>query len=102
MCIFCDLQKEHKTTIVQNELSYAVYDIYPDAPGHMVIIPKRCIETMFLAKGEEWASVGELINLAKAEIEKTHKPKGYKIIANCGAAAGQTVFHAHVHLLPKY
>jgi diadenosine tetraphosphate (Ap4A) HIT family hydrolase len=98
MCLFCDLQK---FAVKENELAYFIYDKYPVSPGHSLIIPKRHIETVFEATPEEWAAIGEMINASKSEIEKTHRVAGYNIKVNCGAAAGQEVMHAHIHIIPK-
>ena len=99
MCLFCDLAKN---SVLENELCYMIYDKFPVAPGHSLIIPKRHITTVFEMTAEEWAAAGALINLAKTEIEKKYQPLGYNIKVNCGKAAGQEVMHAHIHLIPKY
>ena len=99
MCLFCDLAKNY---VIENELCYMIYDKFPVAPGHCLIIPKRHIETVFEMNSDEWAAAGSLIGLAKKEIEKQFQPKGYNIKVNCGKAAGQEIMHAHIHLIPKY
>ena len=99
MCLFCDLKK---AVVKENNLAYFIYDKFPSSPGHALIIPKRHIETVFEATGDEWTAIGAMLNIAKAEIEKEHKPVGYNIKVNCGKAAGQEIMHAHIHLVPKY
>ncbi len=99
MCLFCDLAKN---CVAENELCYMIYDKYPVAAGHCLIIPKRHITTVFEMNSAEWAAAGDLINTAKGEIEKQHRPLGYNLKVNCGKAAGQEVMHAHIHLIPKY
>jgi diadenosine tetraphosphate (Ap4A) HIT family hydrolase len=99
MCLFCDLIP---TSVKDSELSYFIFDKYPQSRGHSLIIPKRHIENVFELTDREWGSVGEMINTAKAEIEKDNSPLGYNILINCGKVAGQTVMHAHIHLIPKY
>lgn len=79
-----------------------IYDKFPSAPGHSLIVPKRHVTTVFEMTSEEWAAAGELIQAAKTEIEKIHRPLGYNIKVNCGKAAGQEIMHAHIHLIPKY
>jgi len=97
-CIFCrDLPK-----VLENNLAYAVYDINPLTPGHMLVIPKRHHLTLFDSTPDEIKAIFELIHQAKTLIVKEHNPDGFNITANCGAAAGQIVMHAHVHLLPRY
>ena len=99
MCLFCDLAKN---CVAENELCYMIYDKFPASAGHSLIIPKRHVTTVFEMTSAEWAAAGELINLAKIEIEKTHQPVGYNLKVNCGKAAGQEIMHAHIHLIPKY
>ncbi|MBO4823304.1 MAG: HIT family protein [Clostridia bacterium] len=99
MCLFCDLAKN---CVAENELCYMLYDKFPVAAGHSLIIPKRHMTTVFDMTAAEWAAVGALINVAKTKIEKTHQPVGYNIKVNCGKAAGQEIMHAHIHLIPKY
>lgn len=99
MCLFCDLVT---TAVKENELCYMLYDKYPSAPGHSLIIPKRHVTTVFEMTPEEWAAAGSLINMAKAEIDKQYRPVGYNLKINCGKEAGQEIMHAHIHLVPKY
>lgn len=99
MCLFCDLVKH---CVLENEHCYMLFDKFPKAPGHALIIPKRHIETVFEMNAEEWSAAGSLINAAKQEIEKEHQPLGYNIAVNCGKVAGQEIMHAHIHLIPKY
>ena len=99
MCLFCDLAKN---SVAENELCYIIYDKYPVAPGHCLIIPKRHMTTVFEMNSDEWAAAGDLIQTAKTEIEKQHQPLGYNLKVNCGKAAGQEIMHAHIHLIPKY
>ncbi len=99
MCLFCDLSKN---AFKENKEAYFIYDKFPESKGHSLIIPKRHIETVFEASSDEWAMIGEMINIAKQEIEKTYNPKGYNIKVNCGKEAGQEIMHAHIHLVPKY
>ena len=97
-CIFC----KNLPKALENDLAYAVYDIKPISKGHLLVIPKRHHETVFESTPEEIKAVFDLINKAKAIIQKEHNPDGYNIAANCGASAGQIVMHAHVHLIPRY
>ena len=99
MCLFCDLS-EHN--VIENDLCYMIYDKFPVAEGHSLIIPKRHMETVFEMNSAEWSSAGDLIKQAKAEIEKQYQPLGYNIKVNCGKVAGQEIMHAHIHLIPKY
>lgn len=99
MCLFCDLAKN---CVIENDLCYMIYDKFPVAAGHALVIPKRHVETVFEMNAEEWAAAGMLIKLTKKEIEKQFQPQGYNLKVNCGKAAGQEVMHAHIHIVPKY
>lgn len=97
-CIFC----KNLPKILENDLAYAVYDIRPITEGHMLLIPKRHFEQMFEANADEIKAVFDLVNKAKVLLDKERKPDGYNMAVNCGAAAGQIVMHAHLHLIPRY
>ena len=99
-CIFC----EHyimKNYILENELAFAIYDKYPVSKGHVLVIPKRHYASYFDATPEEVTAINELIIQIK-EILDELKPDGYNIGINVGEAAGQTVFHLHIHVIPRY
>ncbi len=97
-CIFC----KNLPKVLENDLAYAVYDIKPITKGHMLIIPKRHHTTIFESTPDEIKAIFDLVNQAKAVLTKEHQPDGFNITANCGAAAGQIVMHAHVHVMPRY
>jgi len=97
-CIFCSMPD----SIAENELAYAIDDKYPVSPGHVLIIPKRHVADYFELTAEEETAVWGLLRTVKAMLEAKHRPDGWNIGINCGAAAGQTVFHLHVHLIPRY
>jgi len=97
-CPFC----EPKGTIISNNLAYAIFDKYPVNPGHMLIIPKRHIPDIFACTPEERSAIYELIEECRALLEDKNHPDGFNIGINCGAASGQTIFHLHIHLIPRY
>ena len=68
----------------------------------MKIIPKRHMETFFEMNDDEMSAVYNLICEAKKLLDERYHPDGYNVGVNCGGAAGQTVFHLHVHLIPRY
>ena len=101
-CLFCrivsgDLQA---SKVYEDADVLAFNDINPQAPMHVLIIPKRHIETVNdLAEADE-ALVGKLVRTAASLAEqKGHAARGYRMVLNCNADAGQTVFHIHLHLL---
>lgn len=99
-CPFCTLPAVR--IVAQNEYGLWIYDGFPISPGHSLIIPKRHIGSFFEASAAERFALQELLDLAKAAAEREHHPDGYNIGINDGAAAGQTVPHLHLHLIPRY
>lgn len=80
----------------------ALWDAHPVSPGHALIIPRRHIPDWFAASDAERAALTAAIDDVRREIERHHRPDGYNIGINVGEAAGQTVFHLHVHVIPRY
>jgi diadenosine tetraphosphate (Ap4A) HIT family hydrolase len=87
---------------MKNDYAMAVYDGYPVTKGHMLIIPKRHIVSLFEASIEEQMSLLDLLAKAHAQLLEEENPDGFNIGINDGAAAGQTVMHLHIHLIPRY
>jgi diadenosine tetraphosphate (Ap4A) HIT family hydrolase len=80
----------------------AVRDSFPVSPGHTLVIPRRHIGSFFELWAEERAAMLALLDSAKAGVEAEFHPDGYNIGINDGSAAGQTVPHLHIHLIPRY
>lgn len=97
-CPFCDAEGE----VFGNALAYAKYDAFPVSPGHLLIIPRRHAADWFALTEEEEQAVFSLVREAKQMLDAQFSPNGYNIGINCGEAAGQTIFHVHVHLIPRY
>jgi diadenosine tetraphosphate (Ap4A) HIT family hydrolase len=97
-CIFCNQEE----LILENELTWARYDKYPVSPGHLLIITKRHVADFFDTTIEERQSLNNLLEEAKKILEREYSPDGYNIGVNCGEAAGQTIMHLHIHLIPRY
>lgn len=99
-CIFCNLNKNDY--ICENELAFAIYDKFPVNKGHVLVIPKRHFEDFFEATEEEILSIYRLLDKCKELLDKDLKPDGYNVGINIGEKAGQSIFHLHVHLIPRY
>jgi diadenosine tetraphosphate (Ap4A) HIT family hydrolase len=99
-CPFCSPSDDR--VFLRGDQVLGLWDTYPVSPGHALLISRRHIPTWFEATAAEHVALVGAIDEAKAVIEKHHRPDGYNIGINCGAAAGQTVFHLHVHLIPRY
>ena len=98
-CVFCSPKRE---IITETALAYAIFDKFPVADGHTLIIPKSHVSNYFDLSINEQISVTLLINRLKKIIDKIFKPDGYNIGVNIGQAGGQTINHVHVHLIPRY
>ncbi|KAF5050545.1 AP-4-A phosphorylase [anaerobic digester metagenome] len=99
-CIFCD--PDLSNVILQNSHSYVRYDGFPVSPGHALIIPHRHVSSLFDLTDEECESVWKLLQSAKKLIETKYRPDGFNVGVNIGQAAGQTIEHLHIHLIPRY
>ena len=77
-------------------------DGFPISPGHALIIPKRHIASLFDATREEREALFDLLEQVKTELQEKYNPNGFNIGINDGTAAGQTVMHLHIHLIPRY
>ena len=101
-CLFCRIASGEipSSKVYEDDEVFAFNDINPQAPLHVLVIPKRHIATTNdLAAGDN-ALVGTLVRRAAAiAVDKGYASRGYRTVVNCNAEAGQTVFHLHVHVL---
>jgi diadenosine tetraphosphate (Ap4A) HIT family hydrolase len=88
--------------VKENDLAVLIRDAYPVSPGHSLVIPKRHIGSWFEATPEEVSAMLELLEDGKTMLDASHHPDGYNIGINDGPAAGQTVPHLHMHLIPRF
>lgn len=99
-CLFCNLPP---TRIVHaNRLAVVIQDAYPVSRGHTLVLPRRHVGSFFELESPERDAVFELLDVARRDLNQTLHPDGYNIGINDGSAAGQTVPHLHVHLIPRY
>jgi diadenosine tetraphosphate (Ap4A) HIT family hydrolase len=99
-CLFC--QPDHTRIAFETDRFIGLWDGFPVSPGHLLVIPRRHIPTWFDATAEEQVALLQGIEMARQEILRRHQPDGFNIGINIGAAAGQTVFHLHIHVIPRY
>ncbi|MDP1611514.1 MAG: HIT family protein [Sulfuritalea sp.] len=100
ICPFCTLPA---TRIVgETGLAVAVRDGFPVSPGHTLIVPRRHTFTFFDTNADERNDMLLLLDEAKAKLDAEFRPDGYNIGINDGTAAGQTIAHLHIHLIPRY
>ena len=99
-CPFCKM--ENLIVIAENKTVYAILDSSPVTPDHMIIIPRRHCSDYFEMTRRERCDSHELIEKLKNEfLKKDDRVEGFNIGINCGETAGQTIFHAHIHLIPR-
>ena len=98
-CLFC---KDPRGVSIQHELAYSARDSYPASPGHTVVIPRRHVSSFFDLTPEEVAACMGLIKEEKIRIDEEFNPDGYNVGVNVGPAAGQSIFHVHIHIIPRY
>jgi len=98
-CPFCKPSREIQ---LESPSAFAIFDRFPVSKGHMLIIPKVHVSDYFDLDAETKNSLTELLDQAKIFIDEKYSPDGYNIGINAGRAAGQTVWHVHVHLMPRY
>ncbi|SHG27730.1 HIT family protein [Chryseobacterium vrystaatense] len=97
---FTDISPDH--IIYQGEYFFIIEDIFPVSPGHLLIISNQLKTDFFELSTEEKKDLPFMIEKAKEIILSQHQPNAFNIGMNCGADAGQTVFHFHCHLIPRY
>lgn len=99
-CVFCQLPRER--VVAENDLAILIADAFAVSPGHSLIIPKRHVASFFDATAAERDAMLGLLDQARLAVMRSHQPAGFNIGINDGAAAGQTVLHLHMHLIPRY
>ncbi|MBU6222134.1 MAG: DEAD/DEAH box helicase family protein, partial [Planctomycetes bacterium] len=94
----------HTDWVCANALAFAIYDQFPVSPGHVLVITRRVVPTFFECTADEQAALMELVGEVKRLLDEQLRPKpdGYNVGFNSGTAAGQTVPHVHVHVIPRY
>jgi diadenosine tetraphosphate (Ap4A) HIT family hydrolase len=97
----CDLCVPQEV-LFESQFAYARYDNNALVLGHVIIVPKRHVADFFDMTGAEQGSVIALLNRARRLVQEKHRPDGYNIGVNVGAAAGQTSMHVRVDLIPRY
>jgi diadenosine tetraphosphate (Ap4A) HIT family hydrolase len=91
-----------KIWVSENNSAFALRDRYPVSKGHTLIVPKRAVASFFELTEQEIVDCWRLLEREKKKLKDELSPDGFNVGINDGAAAGQTVFHAHMHLIPRY
>ena len=98
-CPFCHIENSH--IHLENDFAVAFPDAFPIAEGHTLVVPKRHVASLFDLTEEEQAALWRLVAMVRTKLLAELKPDGFNIGVNDGPAAGQTVMHAHVHVIPR-
>jgi diadenosine tetraphosphate (Ap4A) HIT family hydrolase len=98
-CPFCPGQSSFE---ISNESAGALFDSFPVNRGHMLVVPLAHRRDIFACTPGELRDMWSLVEAARDLLEKRFSPDGYNIGTNSGASAGQTIFHCHIHVIPRY
>ena len=98
-CLFC---KDARGVSLTNEFAYSARDSYAVSPGHTLVVPHRHVASFFELTPEEINACMALINEERKLLDEAFKPDGYNIGVNIGSAAGQSIHHVHIHIIPRY
>mgnify|MGYP001322536083 FL=1 len=99
-CLFCNINS--KDLVFDNELAFVSFDSYPVSKYHSLIVPKRHILDYFELSNDELLACNDLIKKIKKKIQNDDKTvNGFNIGTNSGVAAGQSIMHCHIHLIPR-
>ncbi len=99
-CPFCSLDSNRKW--IENEHAIAFPDVYPVTDGHTLVIPRKHVTSIYELRGDERSAVWSLVAEVRQRLLTGLKPDAFNIGVNDGLAAGQTVEHAHVHVIPRW
>ncbi len=88
--------------LTANEHALAVRDAFPVSPGHTLVVPRRHVASLFALTPAEQRAVWELVARVRSHLDAALRPDAFNVGLNDGPAAGQTVPHAHVHVIPRY
>ena len=103
-CIFCKILADEipSSVVYEDDMFRAILDVNPAAKGHVIILPKKHAANIFELPDEEASKILIVARKIAKALKETYHCDGVNILQNNGEAAGQTVFHLHVHLIPRY
>ncbi|KLL01970.1 MAG: HIT domain-containing protein [Mycoplasmataceae bacterium RC_NB112A] len=103
-CLFCKIVQEKKEVhlVGENESAIAILDKFPSSDGHTLLITKKHFANLSEVEEKEWNSLLPLMKTVIQKLKKTFQPAGFNIISNMGEMAAQSIFHLHIHVIPKY
>lgn len=102
MCIFCETIVKKHEILHESELAITIFDSFPVTKGHILVIPKRHVQSFFELTNLELNEIQTLLFQAKVKLVELYSPDSFNVGINDGPAAGQTIPHCHIHLIPRY
>ena len=103
-CLFCKIIRGEIPTnkVYEDEKTFAFLDINPVNPGHTLVVPKKHAVDIFEIEEGEWNAVMSAVHKISHALEKSIGPSGINLAMNNRSGAGQVIFHAHVHIMPRF
>lgn len=98
-CPFCRVDLKH--VLLSNEVAYSIRDKFPVSPGHTLVIPRSHVASVYDLSSREQCALWELTRAVREALRSTLGIDGFNIGLNDGLAAGQTIEHAHIHVIPR-
>jgi diadenosine tetraphosphate (Ap4A) HIT family hydrolase len=99
-CPFCTASPDR--VWMETEIAWATPDMYPAADGHMLVVPRRHVASVFDLTPDEQSKLWDLVARVREHLQREHRPDAFTVGINDGLAAGQTIPHAHVHVIPRH
>ena len=103
-CLFCEIVNKKKDAYIieENENAIAILDVFPLSDGHVLIISKTHFTNISEVDEETWNQLLPLMKSVISKLKVVFQPQGFNIISNMGEIAYQSIFHLHIHIIPKY
>lgn len=104
MCVFCRIiNKEIPSNIVYEDDKFlAIFDISQSTKGHTLVLPKKHFENIFELDDVTTNEIFGVVKKVSEKLKKAFNPDGFNMISNNGLEAGQSIFHFHIHIIPRY
>lgn len=93
---------ENRELLFESATVFSFYDKFPVSKGHTLIVPKRLVSNYFELSVKEQIACWLMVNKVKEELQKLYNPDGFNVGININQEAGQTIFHCHIHIIPRY
>ena len=103
-CLFCEIINKDKNAyiVAENDRAIAILDISPVSDGHTLLITKKHFDDISEIDEENWKKIFPLLKNVINKLKEVFQPQGFNVISNMGKVASQSVFHLHIHIIPKY